>query len=84
MKYTKIIVLLILIWSSLSPALSGDTVSVSGHIKSLDADAVILQTEDSKISVPRKFLKIKASVGEKVSIQIPKASFASIKTLPLK
>lgn len=61
-----------------------ENVNIYGRIKTLDENTVVLATEDAKVSIPRKLMKVKAKVGEKISIEIPKESFKEIKSQPLK
>lgn len=84
MKISKVLVILTLLWSPFSYSLSGEEMVIQGRIKSLNKEDVILETDEAKVSVPRKFLIVKASVGEKVSIRLSKTDFGTLKIVPLK
>lgn len=65
-------------------AASGNKVTVTGRLKSLEKESFVIETEDATVSVNRKFLKKKASVGERVSIEMPEEEFKNLKIVPLK
>lgn len=79
-----LVLLSAMLGSSLAHAVSDGNMSVTGRIQALNEDKVVLETDEAKTSVPRKYLKIKAQVGEKVSIQMPLGEFANLTTVPKK
>ncbi|MDG0815527.1 hypothetical protein [Bdellovibrio svalbardensis] len=65
----------LMVMSASALAVTADTVAITGKIVSLEEKTLTLKVEDSKVQVSKKYLKNKHSVGEVVTVAIPKAEF---------
>lgn len=59
-------------------AVTADTVAITGKIISMDQKTLTLKVEDSKVQVAKKYLPNKHSVGEVVTVAVPKAEMKQL------
>jgi hypothetical protein len=58
-------------------------VVVTGRLKSIDKDTILLETEEAKIRIPKKYFTTNAHVGDRIDVPVPKKHFGDLKVEPL-
>lgn len=55
-----------------------DNASIEGYVLSVDNEAIVLESGNSDVRVPRKFYAAKTKVGEKLSILMTEEDLAKV------
>ncbi len=83
MKFLAIVLLSIALPAS-SFAKADKTFSVDGYVDAFDSDKIYLVSGVERIEVPKKLYQFKVVAGERISVPMDDATFASLKREKLK